>query len=215
MDYLSRKKMFFNLTIVDIDPHAINKLKQNPIYNRKDCFLYTADLGDLGFLEKDSFDFIVLSHTLSSINERPFKALKAIKECYRTIKEKGVLLIKEKISTIGNKRNEYKFYNWYRSRKYALEALSKNLAQAKTHFYLDDLKFAIKNMGFNIMEQKWLEDESIGKEKRIEHLKELMSYKDIISQYSEVFKIMQLEYDNLESYPAVYPPNIVLRCSIT
>ncbi|MCD6578333.1 methyltransferase domain-containing protein [bacterium] len=214
MDYLVHKKMFFKVTIIDIEAQSIKKLKEQMKCPRESCTLYTADIGDIGFLKDESFDIIVLSSILSSINERPFKALKALTEVRRVLKRNGTLYIKEKISTIGNKRKEYLFYNWYRSRKYALEALSKNISHAKTHFYLDDLKFAVKNMGFKIIDQKWLNDESITKEKKKVHLNELSEYENIIQEYSGIFKMIAVEYENLKVHAAIYPPNIVLTCTL-
>lgn len=214
-DYLINKKQFFNISVVDIEPQSIMDLKNKNDCPKNRCSFYIADFCDINFIKDDSIDYIVLSHTLSSINERPFKALKALAEAQRVLKNTGIMFIKEKISTIGNKRTEYKFYNWYRSRKYALYALSKNISRAKIHFFLDDLNFSIKEMGFKIdTPPKWLKDEPIEKEQKENFLNELLEYKHSLSQFSEIFKMIRIEYDNLKTTSSVYPPNVILKCTL-
>ena len=209
-------KHYFKVKVIDHNGAEINRCKEE-FAGLSDHFDFSAaDLSDISFIEDEVFDIAVLPSILSALNMRPLKAIQAMFEVQRVLSPEGVVIIQEKISVEHNNRPEFVFLNWYRSRKNLLYNLYKNKTEPlKSHFYLEDLKFALKALGLKIDETNVLEGELIdGNEKQ--RLFNEMLPADINEEndpFSKVISIIRSEFTEMKNKPSNFPPYVIIKCS--
>ncbi len=211
---IERKEAVFSATLIDINGDLILKKKKEFEDLDTHISLQSADLCDLAFMKDSSCDLIVLVSTLAALNERPLKALQGIAESKRVLKPEGTLIIKEKISTFGNNRGEFLFYNWYRSRKNMISNLfTENHKLFKAHFFLDDLRFAIRTVKMKIESEEMLPSEPISEADKKRLHDEFRKYQITRTPFYDSFiEMLETEYDEFKRKESFYPPNILMRC---
>ncbi len=206
----------FKVKVIDHNGAQINKYKEK-FADLSDHFDFSAaDLSDISFIEDEVYDIAVLPSILSSLNMRPLKAIQAMFEVQRVLSSEGLVIIQEKISIEHNNRPEYAFLNWYRSRKNLLYNLYKNKTEPlKSHFYLEDLKFALKALGLNIDETNVLEGELISGDEKQRLFNEMLpaDIQEDNDPFFRVISIIRTEFDEMKKKPSNFPPYSIIKCS--
>lgn len=206
---------FFKAKVIDICGNLISEYKEKFKNDSDSLEFIAADLCDVSFIKEVSLDYVILPSTLSSINIRPLKVIQAFKEVYRILKDDGLVIIQEKMATANNNRPEYSFYNWYRSRKNLLGNLfSDYYIPLKPHFFLNDLKFALKEYKFNIENILPQGGDTISDEKKEELLNDLLPKNiDKESSFDKIISIVKNEFSELKERQSFFPPYSIIKCT--
>ena len=212
---LEKKKDTFKVKVVDINGKLIaDKKKEFEKFQNYFDFI-PADICDISFIEDKTFDIIVLPFTISAINQRPMKALQAIYEVKRVLKDNGIVIFIENISTRGNTRDNYMFFNWYRKRKKLLFLLSgdKN-GLSKTYFFLEDLKYVLRKSGFELDNIDHEAGEIISSQMKRKLYEELTEIEIGDTGLTDNTKsVIGAEFSKMKDYESHLPPYVIIRCS--
>ena len=139
------------LISVDIDDSHFDEIQGRLAGYFEEFSLQKGDLSNLHFIPSESIDFVICNYTLSSVNQFPLRAVKALKEFYRVLKPKGTLIITEEMP-IWSVDNED--YGYWSKRLRIIKSIS--VLKAMAHFnemHPQDLEEALRLVGFKDMKR--------------------------------------------------------------
>ena len=134
------------LISVDIDDSHFDEIQGRLAGYFEEFSLRKGDLSDLHFIPSDSMDIVICNYTLSSVNQFPLRAVKALQEFYRVLKPGGSLIITEEMP-IWSVDNEA--YEYWSKRSRIIKSIS--VLKAMAHFnemHPQDLEESLKLVGF-------------------------------------------------------------------
>lgn len=135
------------LTSVDIDDSHFNEIEKDIRKSFKGLELRKGDLSNLDFIPDESVDVVICNYTMSSVNQFPLRAIKALKEIHRVLKKGGQLLLTEEMPIWSVDNREYCYWS---KRSRIIKSIS--VLKAMAHFnevYPSDMEEALKIVGFN------------------------------------------------------------------
>lgn len=138
------------LISVDIDDSHFDEIEEDIRKNFKQLDLRKGDLSNLEFIPDESIDVVICNYTISSVNQFPLRAVKALKELYRVLKKGGQILITEEMPIWSIDNREYCYWS---KRSRIIKSIS--VLKARAHFnemHPKDLEEALKITGFNNIE---------------------------------------------------------------
>jgi len=140
-----------------------------------------ADLTDMPQIKSESVDLIVCHATICAVNDRPLKALKALAEFYRTLRQGGWLIIDDEypLPKASRLEEEVQVMRW-QTYKAIAELVD---GEHYTEIYPEELKFAMQLIGFTDIELQRFKGGALSKEV-MEEWKEVMP--ELISQIADV-----------------------------
>jgi len=121
-----------------------------------------ADLTDMPQIRSESVDLIVCHATICAVNDRPLKAVKALAEFYRTLKEGGWLVISDEypLPKASKPEEEVQVKRW-QTYKAIAELVD---GEHYTEIYPEELEFAVKLVGFKDIELRRFESGPLSRE---------------------------------------------------
>lgn len=121
-----------------------------------------ADLTCMPQVESESVDLIVCHATMCAVNDRPLKAVKALSEFYRTLKNGGWLIIDDEypLPKASKPEEEVQVRRW-QTYKAVAELVE---GEHYTEIYPEELEFAAKLVGFRDIEWKKFEEVPLSEE---------------------------------------------------
>lgn len=135
------------LISVDIDDDHFNQIQQDLQNQFEELQLRRADLSQLDFLADNVVDVIICNYTLSSVNQFPLRAVKALSEFYRVLKPEGQLIIMEEMPIWSVENRDYPFWS---QRLRVIKSIS--VLKAMAHFneiHPIDLEHTLDTIGFS------------------------------------------------------------------
>jgi len=171
--------------------------------------LRKGDLSRLDFVEDNSIDVIICNYTLSSVNQFPMRAVRALGEFYRILKSEGQLVIMEEIPIWAVEHRDYPYWS---QRLRVIKSIS--VLKAMAHFneiHPTDLEETLKMMNYrDVRYQEFKEsiDSSLATrflDKRKQTL--LKGYNDIDNEnltkgFVEITEKLVKELEKAESFAA-------------
>ncbi|SCY26841.1 class I SAM-dependent methyltransferase [Alkaliphilus peptidifermentans] len=144
------------LISVDVDESHFAEVEERLRDKFHELILRKADLSNLDFISQNSVDVIICNYTLSSVNQFPFRAIKALKEFYRILKPGGKLLITEEMPIWAVESRDYEYWS---KRLRIIKSIS--VLKAMAHFneiHPQDLEEVMSTLGFkDILRQEFKE----------------------------------------------------------
>lgn len=134
------------LISVDIDDSHFNDIQRRLAGYFEDFLLRKGDLSNLHFIPSESIDFVICNYTLSSVNQFPLRAVKAVQEFFRVLKPDGTLIITEEMPIWAVDNRDYEYWS---KRLRIIKSIS--VLKAMAHFnemHPQDLEEALKLVGF-------------------------------------------------------------------
>ena len=135
------------LISVDIDEAHFDQIQHQLEDSFSSLELRQADLSQLDFLEDETVDVVICNYTLSSVNQFPLRAVKAISEFYRILKNEGKLVIMEEMPIWSVESRDYPYWS---QRLRVIKSIS--VLKAMAHFneiHPQDLEHSLQVVGFN------------------------------------------------------------------
>lgn len=134
------------LISVDIDDDHFDEIEESLEGVFTELQLRKADLSQLDFLQESTIDAIICNYTLSSVNQFPLRAVKALKEFYRVLKPSGDLVIMEEMPIWSVDNRDYPYWS---QRLRIIKSIS--VMKAMAHFnemHPIDLQSTMNLIGF-------------------------------------------------------------------
>lgn len=134
------------LISVDIDDDHFNQIGKDLSSSFQELQLRRADLSQLDFLDDNSIDVIICNYTLSSVNQFPLRAVKALREFFRVLKPEGQLIIMDEMPIWSVENRDYPYWS---QRLRVIKSIS--VLKAMAHFneiHPLDLEETLEVVGF-------------------------------------------------------------------
>lgn len=134
------------LISVDIDDSHFDEIQRRLAGYFEDFSLQKGDLSNLHFIPSESMDFVICNYTLSSVNQFPLRAVKALQEFYRVLKPNGTLIITEEMPIWSVDNRDYEYWS---KRLRIIKSIS--VLKAMAHFnemHPQDLEETLRLIGF-------------------------------------------------------------------
>ncbi len=134
------------LISVDIDDDHFDEIQEVLKDSFEELQLRKADLSNLDFIPDTSIDVIICNYTLSSVNQFPMRAVKALSEFFRVLKPDGQLIIMEEMPIWSVENRDYPYWS---QRLRVIKSIS--VLKAIAHFneiHPLDLESSMKMIGF-------------------------------------------------------------------
>ncbi|KAB3531619.1 class I SAM-dependent methyltransferase [Alkaliphilus pronyensis] len=134
------------LISVDVDDSHFSEIEKRLGTSFVELNLRKADLGNLDFINENTIDVVICNYTLSSVNQFPFRGVKALKEFYRVLKPGGKLLITEEMPIWSVDSKDYEYWS---KRLRIIKSIS--VLKAMAHFneiHPQDLEEVMITLGF-------------------------------------------------------------------
>lgn len=134
------------LISVDIDDDHFKEIEERLEGTFQSLKLWKGDLSNLDFIDDESIDVIICNYTLSSVDQFPMRALRAVKEFYRVLKPGGHLLITEEMPIWSVDVTSYPYWS---KRLRIIKSIS--VLRGMSHFneiHPTDLEETMKISGF-------------------------------------------------------------------
>jgi ubiquinone/menaquinone biosynthesis C-methylase UbiE len=197
------------LISVDVDDSHFDEIEKDIGSDFRELKLRKGDLSDVHFVETETIDVVVCNYTLSSVNQFPLRAVRALKELYRVLKPKGQLLITEEMPIWSVDNSEYEYWS---KRLRVIKSISNLKAMAQfNEMHPTDLESTLEIIGFK--EIQWREfKEKINAEMATKFLdkrkqtlikgKNDINNKKLTDGYVEVTEALVKEFENAKEFPA-------------
>ena len=134
------------LISVDIDDDHFNQIQELLHEQFEELQLRQADLSRLDFMEDNIVDVVICNYTLSSVNQFPLRATKALSEFHRVLKPGGQLIIMEEMPIWAVENRDYPYWS---QRLRVIKSIS--VLKAMAHFneiHPIDLEQTLSVVGF-------------------------------------------------------------------
>lgn len=197
------------LISIDIDDSHFNEIEKDIGDDFEELKLRKGDLSDLHFVATGSIDVVICNYTLSSVNQFPLRAVRALKELYRVLKPKGQFLITEEMPIWSVDNSEYEYWS---KRLRVIKSISnlKGMAQFN-EMHPTDLESTLGILGFKEIE--WSEfKEKINSEMATKFLdkrkqtlikaKSDINNEKLTEGYVEVTEALVKEFERAKEFPA-------------
>ncbi|MCC5909596.1 MAG: class I SAM-dependent methyltransferase [Clostridiaceae bacterium] len=200
---------------VDIDDSHFKEIEERLKDDFEELALIKGDLSNLDFMDSESVDAIICNYTLSSVNQFPLRAVKAVKEFYRVLKPGGKLLINEEMPIWSVNVGDYEYWS---KRLRIIKSI--NTLKAMAHFneiHPQDLKEVLETAGFMEVESREFK-EKINSEMAIKFLDKRkqslikgrndLHNEKLIQGYTELTEELLKKFEESEEY---FLPAYIMR----
>jgi len=171
-----------------------------------------ADLTNMPQIESESVDLIVCHATMCAVNDRPLKAMKALSEFYRILKKDGWLVIADEfpLPKASKPEEEVQVGRW-QTYKAMAELVD---GEHYTEIYPEELRYAVKLVGFTDIELQRFEDGLLSSEVMEEWKEEMpglvnkIADNDLKAAFEKVIERIWQKYIN---QGGIFPDYYVMR----